>query len=139
MSQPSSPTEEKKEVSFYEYVTTPYRYDDGKENPLSNFGQYIKDFPGFPKESIDKQEIYDLLKNIGVFKYVLKEFERYWEFYADSKRAPREVKKQTWEERRAQYQKEETYLIKRYVSQILNRVDYRDQSYEEIGRVRGKI
>ena len=97
MSQPSPPAEEKKEVSFYEYVTTPYRYD-GKEYPLSDFGEYIKDFPDFPKESIDKQEIYDYLKNIGVYKYVIKEFERYWEFYADSKKAPREVKKQTWEE-----------------------------------------
>ena len=34
--------------------------------------------------------------------------------------------------KRAQYQKEETYLIKRYVSQIRNEVDYRDLSYEEM-------
>lgn len=130
MSQSSSPTEEKNEASFYEYVTTPYRYD-GKEYPLGDFGEYINDFPAFPKESIDKQEIYDFLKNIDVYKYVLKEFERHWEYYANCKTAPREVKKQTWEERRARYQKEETYLIKRYVSQIYNKVDYCDLSYEE--------
>ena len=132
MSQPSPPAEEKKEVSFYEYVTTPYRHDDGKENPLSNLGESIKDLSDFPKKSISKQEIYDYLKNIGAYKYVLKEFERHWEFYADSKTAPREVKKQTWEESRIRYQKEETYLIKRYVSQIRKEVDYRDLSYEDI-------
>ena len=60
-------------------------------------------------------------------------------FTTDSKTAPREVKKQTWEESRIRYQKEETYLIKRYVSQIRKEVDYRDLSYEDIGRVRGKI
>jgi uncharacterized protein YozE (UPF0346 family) len=122
-------------VSFYEYVTTPYQYN-GKVYPLTDIGEYIRDFPGFPKKSIDRQEIYDLLKNIGAYKYVLKEFERSWEAYVSSSKAPREVKKQRWEEERAQYQKEETYLIKRYVSQIRNKVDYRDQSYEELERHR---
>lgn len=131
MSQPSPSSEEKKEASFYEYVTTPYRYN-GKEQPLSKVAEYIRGLPTFPKKSINKQEIYDYLKNIGAYKYVLKDFDRYWESYIASEKSPREAKKQAWEDKRAQYQKEETYLIKRYVSQIYNKVDYRDQSYEDL-------
>ena len=130
-SSPSPPTEERKEVSFYEYVTTRYQYN-GKEYPLTKVAEYIRDCPTFPKKSIDKHEIYDHLKNIGAYKYVLKAFDSYWESYVGSGKAPREVKKQAWEVKRAQYQKEETYLISHYVSQIRNEVDYRDQSYEDV-------
>lgn len=50
----------------------------------------------------------------------------------NDKTAPREVKKKAWEELRASYRKEETYLITHYVSQIRNDVDYWDQSFEEM-------
>ena len=55
MSQSSSPTEEKKEALFYEYVTTPYRYN-GKEYPLGDFGEYIKDFPASPRSQLTNRK-----------------------------------------------------------------------------------
>jgi hypothetical protein len=49
----------------------------------------------------------------------------------DSETTPREVKKQAWDKLRASYRKEDTYLIEHYVSDIRNRVDYWDQSFED--------
>src|SRR5687767_10054219 len=50
----------------------------------------------------------------------------------DSETTPREVKKQAWDKLRENYRKEETYLIKHYVSDIRRDVDYWDQSFEEM-------